>query len=479
MSDAPLVVVSNRLSLPDDVQIGGLAGALGGALGRAGGTWIGWSGEIGDGGWQRRVGTVDYDAIDLPKALHDGYYVGFSNRALWPLLHSRLDLMEYAWTDRDAYVAANARFADRVAAAVRPDSRIWIHDYHLFPLAAMLRERGLRQRIGFFLHTPFPASDLARTLPRHEETFGALRHCDVIGVQTDRYATHLRNYLRALGDDAAAARVRAFPIGIDPGTVATEALANHDAPPVRRLRDSMGDRKLVISVDRLDYSKGLPERFTAYGQMFSRYPELHRAVSYLQLAPVSRAEVPEYRTLKRRLDRIAGEVNARHGAVDWMPLRYLTRSHPHGIISAFFREAAVGLVTPLRDGMNLVAKEYIAAQRPENPGVLVLSEFAGAAEQMDAALQVNPFDVCAMADALARALSMPLSERRERWESLHRGLVRQSLDGWRRDFVAALDDASTDPVPDGDSDASATAVSAEAPARPHLRPVATANAGRS
>jgi trehalose 6-phosphate synthase len=442
---APLLVVSNRLSLPGEVQIGGLAGALDGALGQSGGTWIGWSGDIGDGAWQRRHGAVDYDAIDLDQATYDGYYLGFANRSLWPLLHSRLDLLEYGWSDRDAYFAANARFADRVMATLQPDSRVWVHDYHLFPLAAMLRARGVRQRLGFFLHTPFPAPDIARSLPGHEKIFGALRHFDVIGVQTRRDATHLRDYLAQLPGEDVSDRVRAFPIGVDPEVVAAEADATIDAPACRRLRESLVGRRLVISVDRLDYSKGLASRFAAYGEMFERHPELHRTVSFLQLAPLSRAEVPEYRRLKKRLDGIAGEINSRHGAVDWMPLRYVARSHPHDVISGFFREAAVGLVTPLRDGMNLVAKEYVAAQRADDPGVLVLSEFAGAAEQMTAALLVNPFDPCAMADTLARALQMPLDERRERWQDLHRGLVAQSLTHWRRAFLAALagDDAAS------------------------------------
>ena len=378
-TDAPLLVVSNRLSLPDQVQIGGLAGALGGALGASGGTWIGWSGQIGNEGFHHRIGAVEYDAIDLDRRTYDGYYVGFANRVLWPLMHSRLDLMEYANPDRDAYFAANERFADRIMAALTPRSRIWIHDYHLFPLAARLRERGVRQRIGFFLHTPFPAPDLARSLPRHDTVFGALRHADVIGAQSERDARHLRDYLATLPGADASGRVRAFPIGIDASVVEAEADAQRDAAPVRRLRESMVGRKLVISVDRLDYSKGLPARFRAYGKMFDRYPDLSRQVSFVQLAPVSRAAVPAYRTLKKKLDGIAGEVNSRHGSIDWMPLRYLARSHKHAVISAFLRESAVGLVTPLRDGMNLVAKEYVAAQRPDDPGVLVLSEFAGAA----------------------------------------------------------------------------------------------------
>ena len=438
-----LVVVSNRLAWPGSTQTGGLATGLRQALDESGGVWLGWSGRISEGG----ASSVDakgvlYRGVDLTEAEHRDYYLGFANRTLWPLLHSRLDLMEYERSTHDAYLRANQRFADELLPLLRDDSVIWIHDYHLFPLAALLRERGVRQPIGFFLHTPFPATDLVRALPGHRELFAGLGGHDVVGVQTRRDAEHLGNYLCSHHRRGPMPRVQAFPSGIDAAAVAADAERATSIAARRRLRDSLAGRKLVIGVDRLDYSKGLPERFKAYGRMLDRHEDLRRQVSFLQIAPVSRGEVAEYRALKSRLDGIAGEINGRHGDADWVPLRYVVRSHPHATVSGYLREAAVGLVTPLRDGMNLVAKEYVAAQRAEDPGVLVLSEFAGAAEDMHAALTVNPFDTCAVADTLALALRMPLKERRRRWEALMGGLVDRPLSSWRRDFLEALQSAA-------------------------------------
>ena len=435
----PLVVVSNRLALPGSTQTGGLATGLRRALDENGGVWVGWSGKVSSGGATSvQAKDVTYRAVDLTEAEHRDYYLGFANRALWPLLHSRLDMMEYERGGYEAYLRANARFADEVVPLLADDSMLWIHDFHLFPLAGLLRERGVRQRIGFFLHTPFPAPDIARSLPGHREVFSGLAKNDLVGVQTRRDAEHLREYLRRYHHDADPTRVRAFPIGIDAAEVAADTERPSSLVARRRLRDSLAGRQLVIGVDRLDYSKGLPERFKAYGRMLDRHADLRRKVSFLQIAPVSRGEVAEYRALKARLDGIAGEINGRHADADWVPLRYVVRSHPHATVSAYLREARVGLVTPLRDGMNLVAKEYVAAQRPEDPGVLVLSEFAGAAEEMGSALAVNPFDTCAVADTLALALRMPLRERRARWESLMADVLDHSLSDWRRTFLECL-----------------------------------------
>jgi trehalose 6-phosphate synthase len=457
----PLVVVSNRLALPGSTQTGGLATGLRRALDENGGVWVGWSGKVSSGGTASvHAKGVSYRSVDLTEAEHRDFYLGFANRALWPVLHSRLDMMEYERAGYDAYRQVNARFADEVVPLLADDSLLWIHDFHLFPLAGLLRERGVRQRIGFFLHTPFPAPDIARALPGHREVFAGLGKNDLIGVQTPRDAEHLREYLRRHDRDADPARVRVFPIGIDPAEVAADAERPSSLVARRRLRESLAGRRLVIGVDRLDYSKGLPERFKAYGRMLDRHTDLRRNVSYLQIAPVSRGEVAEYRALKARLDGIAGEINGRHGDADWVPLRYVVRSHPHATVSAYLREAGVGLVTPLRDGMNLVAKEYVAAQRAEDPGVLVLSEFAGAAEQMHGgALLVNPFDTCAVADTLALALRMSLRERRARWESLMGDLLDHSLSDWRREFLECLQA----PVDTG-------ARAADAPATVPLRP---------
>jgi trehalose 6-phosphate synthase len=436
---AHLIVVSNRLALPGSTQTGGLATALQGVLAERGGVWIGWSGRISeDEPTTHQDAGVTYRALDLPAELHRDYYLGYSNQVLWPLLHSRLDLVEYERSWHQAYLRANERFADEVVKHLQPDSIVWVHDYHLIPLAAQLRRRRVAQRIGFFLHTPFPAGDVARCLPWHAGILAGLKHYDLVGVQTERDAEHLLGYFRDEARDPSPPRVQAFPIGIDPAEVAADAEGKSGQAARRRLRESLAGRRLVIGVDRLDYSKGLPERFIAYGRMLERHAPLRRAVSFLQIAPVSRGEVAQYRHLKTRLDRIAGEINGRHGDADWVPLRYVAKSHPHATVTAYFREASVGLVTPLRDGMNLVAKEYVAAQAPQDPGVLVLSEFAGAARQMGSALVVNPFDTCGVADALARALQMPLKERQRRWESLMGDLETHSLPQWRDDFLDAL-----------------------------------------
>lgn len=455
-----LIVVSNRLALPGTTQTGGLATALHGALSECGGVWIGWSGTVSeeDDAVLQDKG-VTYRSLGLSEEQHRDYYLGFSNRVLWPLLHSRLDLLEYERTWHRAYLQANESFAERVIAQLRPDSIVWVHDYHLIPLATLLRRRGVTQRIGFFLHTPFPSDDIARCLPSHAEVLAGLRDYDLVGLQTRRDAEHLRAYFAPRAGERALPAIRAFPIGIDPVEVAADAEGRSGMNARRRLRRSLEGRRLVIGVDRLDYSKGLPERFKAYGRMLERHDDLRRQVSFLQIAPVSRGEVAEYRQLKTRLDGIAGGINGRHGDADWVPLRYIARGYPHATVAAYLREASVGLVTPLRDGMNLVAKEYVAAQSPEDPGVLVLSEFAGAAESMGSALIVNPFDTCTVADTLALALRMPLAERRRRWESLMADLVDHSLSRWRHEFLDELS-GSRPERPDSDADSAAGAAPA-------------------
>lgn len=438
-----LIVASNRLALPGSVQTGGLATALTSALQECGGTWVGWTGKVGHAGeTSRRNRGTEYLGLSFSVEEHAGHYLGYANRILWPLLHSRVELVDFEPEDYRMYRDVNARFADAILKAAGGGAIVWVHDFHLLQTGELLRKRGFLGPIGFFLHTPFPAPDIARCLPGHEQVLGALRHFDLVGVQTERDASHLRAYLHECFGEDPGARVAVFPIGVDAHRIAADAEAPASQAAARRLRQSLEGRRLVIGVDRLDYTKGLPTRFRAYGKMLEHHPELCGKVSYLQIAPISRGEVAEYRDLKRGLDRLAGSLNARHGDVDWVPLRYVAKAVPHAVVAALMREAAVGLVTPLRDGMNLVAKEFVAAQRPEDPGVLVLSEFAGAARQLDAALTINPYDPCAVADTLARALAMPLPERRRRWERLIDNVTAFSLTDWRRDFLAMLEDTT-------------------------------------
>lgn len=449
-----LVVVSNRVALPGESRAGGLAVGLEAALGQRGGLWFGWSGKVGreDSGrlHEQDAGDVRYVTMDLNRADHDAYYNGFANRTLWPLLHSRLDLVDYARETRAGYRRVNMLFADKLAPLLRDDDVVWVHDYHLIPLGAMLRERGVRCRIGFFLHVPMPSADLVSALPEHGRLFGTLFSYDLVGFQTVRDADRFRTYARIFGgaavDDDGTVRPRgggqvavdAFPIGIDARRIAEQSAAAVNKTAVRALRDSLSGRKLAIGVDRLDYSKGLPERFRAFGRFIERHPGERGKLTFLQIAPVSRGDVNEYRLLRDQLEGIAGHINGTHAAPDWTPLRYVNRNFPHSTLTGFYRQAAIGLVTPLRDGMNLVAKEYVASQDPDNPGVLVLSMLAGAAAELDAALLVNPYDLDGVADAIARAANMPLAERRERWESMMRPITGSDIHTWCRAFLERL-----------------------------------------
>jgi trehalose 6-phosphate synthase len=448
-----LVVVSNRVAIPGEQRAGGLASALHAALSEHGGLWFGWSGK--------RVreapslhdaddGAIRYGTLDLSFEDHDAYYNGFANRTLWPLLHFRPDLVDYRRETRAGYMRVNAQFAERLAPLLRADDIVWIHDYHLIPLAAMLRERGVGNRIGFFLHVPMPSSDLVAALPDHRELFGALSACDLVGFQTARDVERYQDYVRlfgggkVLGDgwlqgaDGRRFRAAAFPIGIDTAGIAGKARAASSKAGVRRLRDSLAGRALAIGVDRLDYSKGLPDRFRAFERHLVRHPAQRGRLTFLQIAPSSRGEVPEYQALRRELEGLAGHINGRLAEPDWTPVRYVNRNFAHDVLAGFYRMAAVALVTPLRDGMNLVAKEFVAAQDAEDPGALVLSRFAGAAGELPEALLVNPYDLDGVADAIARAATMPLAERRERWRSMMDTLERHDITAWRKSYLEAL-----------------------------------------
>ncbi|UXI66532.1 alpha,alpha-trehalose-phosphate synthase (UDP-forming) [Tahibacter amnicola] len=451
-----LVVVSNRVALPNELKPGGLAHAMRSALREIGGIWFGWSGrttsQTASMAQIQREGNVTFATLDLGKRDHEEYYAGFANRTLWPLFHFRPSLVDFTRQTWAAYRRVNAIFAEHLARFIEPDDLVWIHDYHLIPLASLLRERGIRARLGFFLHTPFPPPELLNMLPVHRELFEALADYDLVGFHTADYLRAFRDYilLEAHGEvnDTGVISVRGgrrsfragvFPIGIDVPEVSNLAAAAHAHPGCAQLHESLQGRALMIGVDRLDYSKGLPERFRAFGRLLEEYPEFKRQVTFLQIAPVSRTEVAEYRQLKRELERIAGGINGRFAEPDWTPVRYLNNAYPHAALTGYYRQARVGLVTPLRDGMNLVAKEYVASQDGDDPGVLVLSRFAGAARQMGGAILVNPHDQDGMVNAMRAAITMPLADRRARWRELMDGLEREDITAWRRSFLAALD----------------------------------------
>ena len=450
-----LVVVSNRVALPGENRAGGLAVGLLAALKERGGLWFGWSGKTARGAsgelHEQVDGDIRFVTLDLGKPDLDTYYNGFSNRTLWPLLHFRLDLVDYDRATREGYLRVNALFADKLAPYLREDDTVWIHDYHLIPLAALLRERGIGCRIGFFLHVPMPSADLLQAMPEHLLLFSGLYACDLVGFQTQRDADRFQAYARLFGGGRVVAaghiqapggrhlRTAAFPIGIDTARIARQATAAVNNTAVRRLRQSLQPRQLAIGVDRLDYSKGLPERFHGFERYLKRHPDQKGSLTYLQIAPVSRGGVAEYRHLRAELEQIAGHINGAHAEADWTPLRYVNQNYAHSTLTGFYRAAAVGLVTPLRDGMNLVAKEYVASQDPENPGVLVLSLLAGAADEMKQALLVNPHDLDGVADTIATAANMPRGERIERWQTMMRHLREHDIHRWCNDYLQALE----------------------------------------
>jgi trehalose 6-phosphate synthase len=449
-----LVVVSNRVALPRQTAAGGLASALQAALQERGGLWFGWSGKVAaeSAAEVHRIksGEVDYATIDLSREDHNNFYTGFANGTLWPMLHYRPDLVDYQRDHLDGYLKVNEIFAEQLSKLIARDDTIWVHDYHLIPLASMLRRRGVKNRIGFFLHTPLPAAGLLIALPNHRELLETLASYDLVGVHTARDLRALEDYFlhesgaamrlggRMRMPDGRLFRAAAFPISIDTAAIAEAARGAESNEEIGQLRNSLEGRSLIIGVDRLDYSKGLPQRFEAFARLLERAPELHRHITFLQIAPPSRDSVQEYRQIRRELERSAGHINGKYAAPDWAPIRYINKSFPHRLLTGYYRTARVGLVTPLRDGMNLVAKEYVACQNPDDPGVLVLSRFAGAAMELTDALLVNPADTEEVADALERALKMRLPERRERWRAMMDVLEKNDITAWRNSYLHSL-----------------------------------------
>ncbi len=451
-----LIVVSNRVTTPagkGEETVGGLAMALAAALREYSGLWFGWSGKTvpeftGQMNLQRVEG-VTTATIDLEEADLNEYYNGYANKTLWPLFHYRQDLTAYDRSFDEGYQRVNRRFAETLQPLIEQDDLVWIHDYHLIPLAFELRKLGVKNRIGFFLHIPWPAHQLITTLPRHQELVEALFAYDLIGFQTPEYRQAFEEYvlneaggvvageglLRAFGRTV---RAGAFPIGID----AKEFAELAKSPRAQRTYDVMAAhtafRKMIVGVDRLDYSKGMEERFLGFERLLADHPDLRREVLFLQIAPLSRESVEAYQEIRTRLDALSGRINGEYADIDWNPVRYVNRNYRRDELAGVYRAAKIGLVTPSRDGMNLVAKEFVAAQDPKDPGVLVLSRFAGAANQLEEALIVNRNSPEEIAEALHRALTMPLAERIERWRALFDNVQREDVTAWRDAFVNAL-----------------------------------------
>ncbi|HEX8459443.1 MAG TPA: bifunctional alpha,alpha-trehalose-phosphate synthase (UDP-forming)/trehalose-phosphatase [Pyrinomonadaceae bacterium] len=467
-TDGRLVVVSNRLpftlkragdSWRTDRSTGGLATAMGPILKRTGGIWIGWSGDSSDPADERRQKMLKrwaererYFAVDIPAEVASGFYEGYANQTLWPLFHQFPSLLNFKPEHWQAYRDANQRFRDVVLEHLRPDDIVWVHDYQLMLLPQLLREAVPAARIGFFLHIPFPSSAIFRLLPRREELLQGLLGADYLAFHTYSYLQHFRaSTLRVLGFDSRmdrlevggrSVRLDALPIGIAPREF-TELLARDTQTITRRveLRKRFEGRRILLGVDRLDYTKGIPERLRTFRRLLRQSPELRGRVVLIQVAVPSREVIPMYKELRQEVDELVGKINGEFSTPDWTPITYIRRGIPPTELAALYSVADLAWVTPLRDGLNLVAKEYVACQQ-DGAGVLVLSEFAGAASEMGEAFLVNPYDEERTAETIERALELPADQRRERMRALHKRVVRNTVFAWGDRFLSNLHEAA-------------------------------------
>ncbi len=453
-----LVVISNRVAVPKARGAagaqGGLAGALQAALEKHDGLWFGWSGkETDDPALEPEIQTsngVTTATIDLAPQDVEEYYNGYANSTLWPLFHYRIDLTEYEREFGRGYERVNETFASAAAELIQPDDLIWVHDYHFIPMGERLRARGFKNKIAFFLHIPWPPTRLLVSLPHYERLVRTLLEYDLVGFQCGEWLESFLHFCRKeLGADVdeATGRVsidgrttiaRAYPIGIDYDHFMAQGETQEARDAEQSVVSSTRRRTSMIGVDRLDYSKGLPERLDGIGRFFDRYPENVRDLVYIQIAPPSREDIGSYKDIRATLEQKTGQINGARSRVNMVPIRYVNQGHSMAELFGIYRASKIGLVTPLRDGMNLVAKEYVAAQDPENPGVLILSRFAGAASQMQEAVLVNPHSADDIAHGIRTALDMPLAERKERWEKLNAGVRDDNVAEWTNDIIEDL-----------------------------------------
>ncbi|MDZ4655215.1 MAG: bifunctional alpha,alpha-trehalose-phosphate synthase (UDP-forming)/trehalose-phosphatase [Coriobacteriia bacterium] len=461
-----LLIVSNRLPVTPELDengnvtfkenVGGLATGLGSFYKRYDSLWIGWCETADCDRYELRERLLEEHAC-IPVFLDPDdahlYYDGFSNETIWPVFHHFAQFAQFDQETWEAYERVNRRFADAVVEQLQPDDVVWVNDYHLMLLPGMLRERVPEVTVGFFLHIPFPSYEIFRMLPWRERILNGLLGADVIGFHTYDYVRHfLSSALRLAGRDhtlgqifigTRTVKVDAFPMGIDYGRFASAASSSEVAEKALSLRADIGERRFVLSVDRLDYTKGIPVRLEAFERFLAEHPEWHRRVGLTMVAVPSRTDVEHYQRLKREVDELVGRINGRYGTMDWTPVRYLYRSLPFDELVAMYREADVMLVTPLRDGMNLVAKEYVATKDGGVSGVLVLSELAGSAKELGEALIVNPFDQADIVGAIDRALEMPVTEQCDRLAAMQQRLSRYTVVHWAEDFIDAVDQASS------------------------------------
>jgi trehalose 6-phosphate synthase len=448
---ARVILISNRVAIPKrGTHPGGLEVALKATLNKHTCVWLGWSGEVNEHPATQTIaeGKNSYVITDLRPEDFDEYYNGFANRVLWPIFHYRLDLAEFSRRDLSGYLRVNERFADEVLKLLGPDDIVWVHDYHLIPLAKALRARGRHNRIGFFLHIPLPPPEILTAMPNHETLIPSLGDYDLVGFQTDGDAANFARYLAKelgtpshmslrLGTGDRAMRIGTFPVGVETREFTRMARRSMKTTFVQRVVDSIPGF-LMIGVDRLDYSKGITLRLEAYERFLAAHSEWRGRITYLQITPKSRSQIKEYAEMEAAVNTAAGRINGTYSEASWSPVRYVNRPYSRTALAGMYRAANVGLVTPMRDGMNLVAKEYVAAQNPDDPGVLILSRFAGAADEFREALLVNPYDPDAVGAAIARAVAMPREERVARHRELYAALLRNDISKWGDKFLKAL-----------------------------------------
>ena len=453
-----LVIVSNRVpSSASEFSAGGLTVALKAALAESGGLWFGWNGAVSDNPSPspqiEQVDAFSLATMALSWPEFRGYYEEFSNRVLWPLFHDRLDLCKLDGRADQVYRQVNARFARALEPLLAKGDTIWVQDYHLIPLGKELRGLKVKAPLGFFLHIPFPTPETLASLPDHRALLRDFCAYNLLGFQTAACAENFREaavrYLGAsvrknghLEIDDRIVEVGAFPVSIDTKSFMDLAGSPEVQRRVKRLHSYMHGRDWVCGVERLDYTKGLAERFQAFERLLEKNSALHEKLSLVQIAAPSRESVAEYQEMRKKLELLSGQINGRFASFNWTPVRYLNKTYSQTQLAALFRVSRVGLVTPLRDGMNLVAKEYVAAQDPDDPGVLVLSRFAGAAQELTEAILVNPSDISGTADAIQDALEMPLAERQKRHQAMIDRLQTNDVHRWRQTFLKSLEAAA-------------------------------------
>jgi trehalose 6-phosphate synthase/phosphatase len=467
-----LLIVSNRLPLVMNRQAdrwlvrpgaGGLVTALAPVLRDRGGVWIGWPGTTAEPTVQLReaiagaVADTGYDLVPvfIDEREKDLYYRVFANEVIWPLFHdmtSRCRFLPEAW---DVYGTVNARFAEIVTTQIQRDDFVWIHDYHLMQAARHLRQAGVRQRLAFFLHIPFPPVDIFAKLPWRRQLLEDLLAFDLLGFQSQRDRRNFARCVSVLMSDRVAVRTRgghtvieyhdhrrrvlagAFPIGIDAEGFARDAAAPGVAERAWYLHENYPDRQILLGIDRLDYTKGVPEKLEAFRHLLRHSPQMIEQVTLVQVVVPSRWELPHYDQLKQEIERLVGEINGEFSRPGWVPVHYHYRSLSREELLAYYRTAEVLIASPWKDGMNLLAKEYCACDIEEH-GVLLLSEFAGAAAQLHKqAVMFNPHDIVGMAEAIHHALVMPEDERRRRMRALRRNVRKQDVFWWVDRFLQA------------------------------------------